>query len=167
MTTPTDEFARIRTYLQQQAGEKSIEDLIGRVQEGMDELAAAGRSIDPARFAEVPPGETWSPRDCLTHAAASNIHVAQQVLYVAHTGELPIEGEPTLPADREQILVRQAEAIASLYEHVREARPDAYLEVTWQHPFFGDLNWREWLLFLRIHCRDHARQLTAMKESLG
>ncbi len=167
MTTPTDEFARIRSYLQQQAGDKSIDELIVRVQEGIDELAAAARAIDPASFATVPGAETWSPLDCLSHAAASNIHVAQQVLYVAHTGELPIEAEPALPADREQILARQAEAIASLYEHVREARPDAYLDVKWPHPFFGELNWREWFLFLRIHCRDHARQLGAMKEALA
>jgi hypothetical protein len=167
MTTPTEEFARIRGYLQQQAEQKTIDELVVRVQEGLDQLAAAARAIEASRFALVPPGEEWSPAQCLQHAAASNMHVAQQVLYVAHTGELPIEGEPPLPADREQILARQAEAIQSLYEHVREARPDAYLDVKWEHPFFGDLNWREWLLFLRIHAIDHARQLTAMKEAMG
>lgn len=167
MTTPVSDFERIRGYLQQQAAEKNVEEIIVRVQEGMDELAAAARAVDAAKLESVPSGDTWSPLDCMNHAAASNMHVAQQILYAALTGELPIEGEPALPRNREQILAQHAEAIESLYAHVRDAAPDAYLELKWHHPFFGDLNWREWLLFLRIHAKDHARQLEAMREALG
>lgn len=167
MTLPQTEATRIREYLQAQAAAKSIDDLIARVHEGVDELEAAARSVGASKLASVPPGDTWSPMDCMLHAAASNMHVAQQILYVALSGELPIEAEPSLPADRQQILAQHADAIASLYAHVRDADPDAYLEVKWQHPFFGDLNWREWLLFLRIHAKDHARQLEGMKAALA
>jgi hypothetical protein len=45
---------------------------------------------------------------------------------------------------------------------VRDADPEGFLETTWPHRFFGDLNWREWLLFLELHCADHAAQLEAM-----
>jgi hypothetical protein len=33
------------------------------------------------------------------------------------------------------------------------------LEATIPHPFFGALNWRETLLFLRLHDLDHTGQL--------
>ena len=48
-----------------------------------------------------------------------------------------------------------------LWAHVSEADPEAFLEVTWHHPFFGELNWREWFLFVGVHCADHAAQIRA------
>jgi hypothetical protein len=61
-----------------------------------------------------------------------------------------------LDADRERLFAR-----------VREANGDEHLDVTWEHPMFGPLNWREWLLFLRIHDLDHARQIQAVTQTLG
>ena len=52
-------------------------------------------------------------------------------------------------------------------EHIRAADPNANLDTKWRHPMFGDLNWREWLLFLRIHAQDHARQLEKMDAQGG
>ncbi|MDZ7728356.1 MAG: hypothetical protein U5Q44_09305 [Dehalococcoidia bacterium] len=48
---------------------------------------------------------------------------------------------------------------------MQDADPSAFLDVTWTHPMFGELNWREWFLFMRIHSKDHARQLQAMAQS--
>jgi hypothetical protein len=95
------------------------------------------------------------------------MQVAQQVIFASLEGTLPSDPEPVLPADRDAILARHIEAIDSLYEHVRAADPEANLHLKWEHQFFGDLNWREWLLFLRIHARDHARQLQAMSGQVG
>lgn len=158
---------RIRSYLQQQASQRTIDELIERVQEANDELAIAARAVPEASLSVIPPGDEWTPMDCLRHAASSNMHVAQQVLFAALEGTLPSAGEPELPADREAVIAAHAEAIDSLYEHVRAADPGANLDLKWKHPFFGDLNWREWLLFLRIHARDHARQLAAMSGQGG
>ena len=162
MTQPQDETARIRGYLQQQAAQRTIDELIGRVQEAVDDLAASARGVPEAALNVIPTGDEWTPMDCLRHAASSNMNVAQQVLYAALEGYVPIDNEPEVPIEREAILTAQAAAIDSLYEHVRAADPEANLDLKWKHPFFGDLNWREWLLFLRIHCKDHARQLAAM-----
>jgi hypothetical protein len=48
---------------------------------------------------------------------------------------------------------------SALFQRVRSAPPAARLEATIAHPFFGGLNWRETLLFLRLHDLDHAGQL--------
>ncbi|MCE7927952.1 MAG: DinB family protein [Dehalococcoidia bacterium] len=163
--TTDPETLRIRSYLQSQAAEKSVEDLIARVEEGMKELAEAALAINPGARTTVPRGETWSPEDCLRHATGSDIHCARQILHVACTGELP-GGEEQAPAGTfEEMLASHREALDSLYVHVREAGAGAFLDVKWEHPFFGELNWREWLLFLRIHAKDHARQLAAMAGS--
>jgi len=41
------------------------------------------------------------------------------------------------------------------------ASPDD--RATAAHPFFGPLNWREWLAFQRIHALDHVQQIEAIK----
>jgi hypothetical protein len=167
MTQQQAEFDRIRGYLQQQASQRSVEELIVRVQEAVAELHAAAEEIDAELLDRVPPGETWTPAACLGHSTGSNLQVAEQISGVALNGKLEAGTERPSGATREQMLEGHSAGLASLFEGVRKADPAAHLEVKWRHPMFGELNWREWLLFLRIHARDHARQLAAMKTAFG
>lgn len=166
MADPTSEQRTgILEYLRQQAAKRSIEEIISRVQDGVDAVAIAARLVPEDRLSELGPGEgePWTPVDCLKHVVDWNRLCAQQILYVALSGELP-EGaiRPELPETIDGLIEFQQQAIDSLFAHVRDADPDAYLYVTWEHPFFGNLNWREWLMFLRVHCLDHAPQLKAL-----
>ena len=164
---PQTEQQRILGYLQGQAASKSIDDLIARVQEGIDELHVAARALSPARLdtlcpSEESPGETWTPRQCFEHIVGSDMAVARSVLHVAHSAGIPESETYEIPREIEPAITKHAEAMESLYEHVRAADPTANLQTKWRHPMFGDLDWREWLLFLRIHAKDHARQLNNM-----
>ena len=47
-----------------------------------------------------------------------------------------------------------------------QASPTAHLDTTVDHPMFGPLNWREALLFTRLHDLDHAGQLGKNAEAL-
>lgn len=156
------EAQRILGYLQQQAAEKSTEELIARVREGVDEIHQSALAVPAERREMVPDNDEWSPGDALRHLVGSNTHVATQILHVALTGALPEGQEQASDGTFEQLVARHDEAIESLFAHVREAHPAAHLDVKWRHPIFGDLNWREWLIFLRIHCRDHARQIASL-----
>jgi hypothetical protein len=156
------ENERIRGYLQSQAGSKGVDVLVERVREGIADLETAARAVPDEAFEAIPPEDSWSPRDCLTHAVGSNMGIGAQILHVAWTGALPESNEAEVPEDAEGMLARHGEAMESLYVHVLEADPEANLEVKWEHPQFGPLNWREWLLFLRIHSKDHAQQLSGM-----
>lgn len=165
---PQSELDRIREYLQAQAAAKSIDDIIERVEDGAGDLHAAAEaipadSLDVLAPSEESPGEEWTPRQCLAHIIGSNQNVARDILHVALTGELPEREEAPVPDTVPDMLRVHTEALESLYEHVRSADPEANLDTTWKHPMFGQLNWREWLLFLRIHCKDHAGQLNAMR----
>jgi hypothetical protein len=172
MTTPAQtESARIRGYLQQQGSTKTSEDLISRIQEAVEELTEAAMALDPAKLdilcpSEESPGEEWTPRQCFAHIVGGNMAGAQRILHVAHGAEPPDGPAPSVPDAIPEALAKHAESMESLYEHVRAADPEGNLDVLWQHPTFGDLNWREWFLFLRIHCKDHARQLQAMDAQL-
>jgi hypothetical protein len=70
--------------------------------------------------------------------------------------------------------VRSAEAWLTALERDREAlfarvgraEPSTRLDVTIEHFMFGPLNWRETLLFMRLHDLDHAGQLDKIAEAL-
>ncbi len=156
---------QVRSYIQHQAAEKSIEGLIASVQDGVTSLSAAAKAFDASTFDRAHAEDEWTPLECLSHVVESNILNGQQVLYVALSGELPPSEPLNLPANRDELLTKHTDAMDSLYVHVRDAEPDAFLDVRWQHPFFGELNWREWFIFLRVHCIDHARQLQAMQSA--
>lgn len=52
-------------------------------------------------------------------------------------------------------------------KRISSATGDEYPDIKWEHGVFGDLNWREWLLFMRVHDLDHARQILAVSEALA
>lgn len=164
MTLPQSVRDEIRETLCRDATVLSTEDLISRVRVAVDTVATAAQAFDTAALNRPADGD-WTPLQCLSHLVESHSRHARQILYVALTGELPPGAALGLPADRADLLVMQNEATESLFAHVREAAPDGFLHVTWPHASLGELNWREWLLALELHCCDHARQLTTMRNA--
>ena len=50
---------------------------------------------------------------------------------------------------------------------VLKADPQAHLDIVWGHNEFGKMNWREWLLFARVHTLDHAHQIQTIAAVLS
>src|SRR5262249_54605924 len=91
---------------------------------------------------------------------------------VLERGEQPpnvddvLERAPT-HASREQLLVDIEALRERLITPVLQADPQAHLDIVWGHNEFGNMNWREWLLFARVHTLDHTRQLQAIAAVLA
>jgi len=120
----------------------SVEEAIARIDEAQERVAAAARALSEDEFA-------GSGQVVLREHAELVQRVAQQVLYVALSGELPPDGgAPEPPHGREAMLSSVREALDSLYVHVREADPEGFLDCTWRHPQMGEMDWRGWLLSL-------------------
>lgn len=152
----------VGSSIRRQAATKPVEELISIVQRGVTDVASAANAFEPDELTRASAGEEWTPLACLTHLIEWDTIHAQQILYVALSGELPPESTPALPSDREGLLASHTETMESLFDHVREADPDLYIDIRWPHHLFGELNWREWFIFLSVHCADHTRQLKAM-----
>ncbi|MEX2080020.1 MAG: DinB family protein [Dehalococcoidia bacterium] len=158
-----DEF---RNWLRDEAAARTIDEMIAAIDREVAALEAAIARIHDDAFVATAPGEEWSPARCLVHVVETNVEVATNVLHVALAGELPAAMQPApLPADRDGLLRANREALDSLYEHLRAADPAAFLDLTWNHFIAGDLNWREWTVFVEAHVWDHAGQLSAMADS--
>ncbi len=166
------EQERIRSYLQAQASKLTIPQLVERIGQDMAQLNQALRSVPAARFGERPADGDWSANEIAAHLAATSRNVAGGIESVLDNGAQPervrdaIEGTGAvrdamdwwneIHLDREH-----------LFERVGKARGDEHLDIKWEHPMFGTLNWREWLLFTRLHDLDHARQLQSTAEALA
>jgi len=155
------DIERGRAYLRENS-QLPVEEIIARIDGAQARLAETTVGLTPEQFARAAEGE-WSPHETLSHVVEWTVRASQEVLYVALSGELPPPADITVTGAARELLDQQREALDSLYAHVREADPTAFLDFTWEHPIFGPLNWREWLLFLELHCIDHARQIGAAR----
>ena len=158
-----DELAKLSVWLRAEAANRSVEDIFALVREEMDAMYAAIRA---GSMHIAPASEVWSPIRTLQHAVQANVQIAEDILNVCLTGIRPGNPEPELPLDAETLIAKQQEMNDSLWEHVSFADTGAFLDVKWPHMFFGELNWREWLLFLHMHAWDHRNQIEALGEKL-
>lgn len=172
MTLPVDERERIRAYLQSVANRLSVEELVEKVRRDVLPLRDAALAVPRERFAERLAPSEWSAAEVLGHILESNAEGAGAI-------EAILDGQSpnTPPSDEVGTMARSlpssAEEFWSAFETRREAllarvskaQGTEHLDEKLHHPFFGELNWREWLLFMRVHDLDHLRQLHAIAQA--
>jgi hypothetical protein len=172
MVGPTPEQERIRGYLKTQGATQMPAEIVGKVETAMADLAKAARAVPAARFGERPEPEEWSANEVLAHVVAADRYFGGGVVAIlegrpapARGGGRGFEDAPLRTAGAWlEILTAQRQ---TLFETVAAADPDEALDVTIEHPFFGPLNWRETLLFTRLHDLDHAGQLGKIAAAFG
>lgn len=158
---------RVLSYLRAQAAKLSVEELVAKVRADADQLHLAMMSIAPDRFNDPPsPGE-WSGNQVAAHIVTTGDDFARAIEEIV-AGRAPSNTPIDALADGIEVLTagewwqRHVSNRERLFESVLAADPDAYLDQKIVHPIFGDLDWREALLFLRVHDLDHARQFAAL-----
>ncbi len=174
MTEPQTENERVRGYLIAQAGKLSLTELVDKVRADTVPLREAATAVPGAHFSDRPTDGEWSAAEVWTHILEMNEHGARAITGIIDSGAIPERATDTISggtraelATGEQYydayLRRREELLAS----VLEAKGDEHLELKINHQMFGDLNWREWLLFMRVHDLDHLRQLQSVAAALG
>ena len=166
------EQQRIRSYLQAQGAKLTPAEIVEKVQAAMRELRAAAALVPPARFTQKPGPDDWSGNEVMAHVVAAGRYFGGAIVALAAGRPVPAraagrgnEDAPPLPAEEWlDILERDR---AELFARALTADPQAHLDGTVEHPFFGPLNWRETLLFMRLHDLDHAGQLKQIAAALG
>lgn len=165
-----DEVARIRSYLTSQSVKRTPEQLVETLREAHRQfLEAAGAIPEAAFFTPTQAGE-WSASDVLNHVYHIATLEEQDIGSVIERGERPPDlhssSTPSPDLTPEGMLIAISDSRERLFAMVLQADPQAHLDITWRGSDFGQLNWREWLLFARIHELDHARQLQAIATAL-
>jgi DinB family protein len=172
MAAMTDEDRRIRSYLTAQSAKLQPAEIVEKVRTAMATLDRAACTVPAARFTARPSPEDWSASEVLAHVVDSGRRVTSAILRLLEGGpggplperEAPAEPLPSSAAGWRDLLAREREA---LFARVLAAAPDAHLDHGIEVSNFGSLNWREALLFLRLHDLDHAGQLEKIGAALA
>ncbi len=172
MAELSEEQLRIRSYLQAQAAKLSVADLMGKVRADSEQLAAAALAASAVDANTRPAPGGWSVNEVLEHLRETSRRVNAGMLSAARGGAQPSGLADALSAATESRspaawvdVIRAEREVA--FARLAPLNGDENLEIRWSHPFFGDLNWREWLLFLRLHDLDHANQVREIAIALG
>ena len=167
---PEDARQQVVSYVKHQAS-KSTADLLGLIDRaaGWIEKSLEGVSESQARFCPEP-GE-WCIADVLRHVDASMRGTARVVESLAAGEKADLRGIEAVAEAGQETLAELRRGVARSYDEVRaavSAIPEgAASGATAFHPFFGDLNCREWAAFVYVHSRDHADQIEKAKAHPG
>jgi uncharacterized damage-inducible protein DinB len=170
--TRQEEVARVRGYLANQSMKRTPEQLVETLREAHQQFLAATAAIPDDTFRTIPREGEWSAADVLAHICAIASFDERSICGVIERGDQPMDVEDALekaPSDatREQLLADIERHRERLTAVVLKADPQAHLDIAWGHNEFGKMNWREWLLFARVHTLDHARQMQAIAAVLS
>ncbi len=168
----SEEQLRVRGYIQSQAAKLSVPQIIEKVRTdsaALRDAASAAAAIDSTR---KPDSEHWSVNEILAHLTDTCARVNGGILGAIRDAKPAGALEDRLqetnvvrsPIEWWELLSSGREA---LFAQLGDVTGTENLDVTWNHAFFGDLNWREWLLFLRLHDGDHARQIQGIVAALA
>ena len=169
VSVPDELKERVLSYIAHQS-EKQPEGIAGVVEQGHDQLVGLLEGLSDEQAAFKASAEDWSVLEVLRHVVGSKRGVARRCSVLAR-GEASASFEP---ADEVGSFASLSEARAALdaghrelLASVRAPTPDANVDVTFDHPFFGPLNCREWAVFQRVHDGDHAGQIEEIKAADG
>ncbi len=169
VSVPDDLKERVLSYIARQS-EKQPEGIAGVVEQGHDQLVALLEGLSDEQAAFKASADDWSVLEVLRHVVGGKRGVARRCSVLAR-GEASASFEP---ADEVGVFASLSEARAALdaghqelLSSVRALTPDANVDVTFDHTFFGPLNCREWAVFQRVHDGDHAGQIEKIKAADG
>jgi hypothetical protein len=166
------EVARVRSYIASQSMRRTPAQLAEAVGEAHRQFLSALALIPQASFHTPPQQGEWSAADVLLHVRTMAAIDLASIPAVIERGAQPadildilVEAPPDIT--RASLLSDLESLRERLFQVVVQSDPQAHLEVTWGHPEFGRMNWREWLLFTRVHTLDHARQIQGIATALA
>ena len=170
--TREEEVARVRSYLASQAMRRTLEQLVEALREAHKQFLATTAAVPDAALHTIPREGEWSAADVLAHVCAIAAFDERSICGVIGHGEQPPNVDDALeqaPSDatREQLLADIEGHREQLIAVVLQADPQAHLDIVWGHNEFGNMNWREWLLFARVHTLDHAHQIQTIAAVLS
>jgi len=170
--TRREEVARVRSYLASQSMRLTTAQLVETLRQAQQEFLAAVHAMPEALIRATPRAGEWSALDVILHMrtiAAMELSAFTSVL--VHGVRPPDIRDMLTPASaemtRENLLADLEGFRVQMIALVSSVAEDAYLDITWSHPEFGAMHWREWLLFARVHLLDHTRQVQAIAATLA
>ena len=167
-----DEQQKLQGYLRAQGAKLSAEQIRDRIQEAADEFLGAVDGVGEPVAKKSPAAGEWSLAEILDHV----IHTLERIIGVM--GGLVAGRKPSAPLEIgatsgiaalpwPELLARLRRSQAALSGLLTANRHEPHVHLRVLEGYFGELNWKEYALILRLHYKDHAGQVLKTLEALG
>lgn len=165
------EQERLRAYLKAQGAKLSVEQIRERIQEAAEDfLAAVGEVSEAVARTSPAPGE-WSLAEIVDHVVTAQEHIRSVItgMVAGRPPSAPMDigarsGLAALPwSDLVERLRRSQTALSEL---LAAHRQEPHVDLRVPEGYFGELNWKEYALVLRLHYKDHASQARRTVEAV-
>ncbi len=173
MTQAADPNQQALSYARHQAS-KSLAELAALMERTGADCARCLESVTEGQALFKPPPGTgpagedeWSIKEVLAHMIDSTATINREIASLVAGRPASTVGQigVTRGDDRpiEQIRRSLSDLWAETARLVASLPEDASRERTRTHPWFGPLNFREWVAFQRLHAMDHVQQIDKVK----
>jgi len=171
--TSVEEYAKRKAEHLAPVGQLSGEEIKAEVGQTFSLLVSALDSLSEAQATWKPNAEEWSAAQVCDHVALGT-GVAMNVTGLLAKGQRPSDADwdppPQFKGDAGDLkgirsrLTLLPGATADLYDQCQATNR---LDVTADNSFFGEMDWREWFYFLRVHALSHVEQIEKLRTMAG
>jgi len=172
MTTEA-EFAERRARLLGPMSGLNNGALKDEVRESYTKLTSALESFSDEQAVWKPDAEEWSAAQIGDHVALS-MGVLGNITRLLAKGQAVTDADWDPPpqfrgdaSDLRDVKTRVGELASYSSELFDEGVKTDRVDVTASNSFLGDMNWREWFYFLRIHAQAHVEQIEKLQSTAG
>ncbi len=166
-----EEIVHLRRYLAMQSMRRTPVQIIEALQEAYHQFTTAVIALPDAAYHIHSDEHAWSAFEIIEHVYLFMSSYKTAICDVLEKGQRPPDvdnRQEIIPGGkktdtRDELLLTLEEIFNHLTSSVLQTDPFAHLDITWKHFELGEMHWREWLLFARVHLLDHIRQVKQMQ----
>ncbi|HEU5375364.1 MAG TPA: hypothetical protein VFV38_08000 [Ktedonobacteraceae bacterium] len=166
-----EEIIRLHSYLVVQSMRLTPVRIVEALQEAYHQFKTAVMALPNIAYPTRPDEHIWSAFEIVEHVFLFMSSYKIAICKVLEYGQRPADvggRQEIIPhgdkaGTQSELLLALEEILNYLAASVLQANPLVHLDITWKHFELGDMHWREWLLFARIHLLDHIRQVNQMR----
>ena len=163
-----DEQQKLQGYLRSQGAKLSAEQVRDRIQEASDEFLGVVQGAPEALVRKAPAAGEWSLAEVLDHVVFTLERITGVIGGRKPPAPLEIgatSGIAGLPW--RDLLTRLSRSQAALSALLTANHHEPHVDLRVPEGDFGELNWKEYALILRLHYKDHAGQARKTLEAFG
>ena len=163
-----DEQQKLQGYLRSQGAKLSAEQVRDRIQEASDEFLGVVQGAPEALVRKAPAAGEWSLAELLDHVVFTLERITGVIGGRKPPAPLEIgatSGIAGLPW--RDLLTRLSRSQAALSALLTANHHEPHVDLRVPEGDFGELNWKEYALILRLHYKDHAGQARKTLEAFG
>ena len=162
-----------RRYIHSQARSKTMDVITRKNLDSLDSVAQHLENLTEAQKSYKPNPDVWSAGEVIYHVANASKGITRISETLNNKQPMPGKMEESevgrskdgIPL--EELKTEWSTTKEEVLKRLESLQEPLNLELTYGHPWFGELNAKEWLVVNYLHNRIHLKQIERIKASEG